>query len=652
MNSKYVNLFSNLTINGVYFKNRIISAPNSCTVDIESITRSPDTKQLMFFEEKAIGGAGAVLTNEVSINLQGTKKIGHGCIAVMPPNRSGFMNWVKQANVIARHGAVPGIELQHAGYLVAPDPETNSIPMGPCECIAPNGNKTVAMTESDMLKVANDFAEAAATMKRAGFKVILIHAGHGWLLAQFLSPAINKRTDEYGGDIIGRSKFPLMVLKAVKEAVGKGVVIQCRISGDEYIEGGTTIEDSIAFAKLARPYIDIIEVSAGAGAFNDVHVFPGIYLPHALNRENARRMKQAIPDLYVATVGAYSDPDVMEDVIASGDADFVCMSRQIMADPYTPYKLQTNKADEVVPCTRCLNCIGMFYKGVKGCDVNPTVGMEEQNTIYNNVPVPKRKVVIVGGGPGGMSAAIEAHNRGHEVVLLEKEGRLGGTLNYIEHDKNKQDLMRFRDYLIHMVGKLGIDVRLNTTANAEMLDLFNADVVMVAVGADPLIPKIEGLAENALTMREIYNKKIEPKGSIVIVGGGLTGVDSGISYAMEGSDVTIVEMGKVVAPQANHLHQFALDMMYKKLEDKLHIMTGAKCVKVEAGKVHVETASGEKVLAADYIINALGQVPKTDLVKELAKCNAAVFNAFGDCVEVGQVRNTVHFGYYMAKDIK
>ena len=543
MKTKYTNLFSRIVINGVSFKNRIISAPNSCTVDIGDMTRSPDVKQIMFFEEKAMGGAAAVVSNEVSVNLRATKKIGHGCVAVMPQGLSGQLNWVKQANTIARHGAVPAVELQHAGYFVAPNPETESEPIGPCECVAPKGNRTRAMTEEDMRRTAEDFAAAAVAMKNAGFKMLVVHAGHGWLLAQFLSPAINKRTDEYGGDITGRAKFPLMVLRAVREAVGRSVVIQCRISGDEYMEGGLQIDDVIEFAKMAKPYIDIMEVSGGAGSYNDVHLFPGIYLPHALNRENARKLKRAVPDLLVATVGAYRDPDEMEDVIASGDADFVCLSRQIMADPQTPYKLLNGMEDEVVPCTRCLNCIGMFYKGIKGCDVNPTVGMNAYDAIYNGkAPAPPRRLVIVGGGPGGMSAAIEAKRAGHEVILLEKTCRLGGTLNYIEHDVNKKDLMDYRDYLIHMTEKLGVEVRLNTEATVPLINSFEPDIVFAAVGADPAIPAIDGLKDNALTMRDVYERGIEPAGRIVILGGGLTGIDTGISYALKGHDVTALNV--------------------------------------------------------------------------------------------------------------
>jgi len=652
MNDKYRHLLSRVTVNGVLFRNRMIAAPTSCTVDIGDCTRSPDIKQIMFLEDKARGGAAAVVTNEVSICLQGSKKNNHGCVAVMPEGYDGQMNFVKQAAAIARHGAVPAIELQHAGYFVYRDPANGCEPIGPDAMTLPSGERTRAMTEEDMDRTVEQYRQAAAKMKDAGFRLFVVHTGHGWLLAQFLSPALNHRTDEYGGSLENRARFPLRVLKAVKEAVGRDAVVQCRISGDEHMENGLTIDDVIGFARLAKPYIDIIEISAGAGSFNNVNTFPGIFLPHEVNLPLARAVKRAVPDLLVATVGTYRDPDAMERILRDGDADFICMGRQMMADPDTPHKIMTGKTDDIVPCTRCLNCIGRFFSGVKGCDVNPRAGMNLYDLNLPETPPEKRRVVIVGGGPGGLSAAIEAKARGHEVILLEKTGKLGGTLNYLEADHYKKDLIAFRDYLIRTAERRGVEFRLNTEATVPLLDSLAPDVVLCAVGADPVIPPIEGLKEHAYTMRQLYEQGVTPRGRIVLIGGGLSGCEVGIGYAAEGNDVTVIEMLPEVAAQANRLHKGGIRYILGELKDRLTCMTNTKCVRVNAGSVEVETPDGPAVIPADFIINTLGQKPNRAAADELSACAAPVFEAFGDCVELGQVRGAVHGGYYRARDIR
>lgn len=652
MKNNYPYLFSRLTINNILFRNRIFSAPTSCTPDAGDSTRSPDVKQLMFFEDKARGGAAAVTLNETSISLNSTKKLNTGCIAVMPEEHSAFVNYVKQADIIARHGAVPSIELQHAGYFVHPKCADGGVPVGPSDFTTASGIRCRGMTETQMDEIVRQFADAAKTMKEAGFRMIMLHGGHGWLLAQFLSPATNFRTDEYGGCLENRARFPLRVIRAVREAVGSDFVLEYRISGDEHIENGTTLEDVIEFTKMAKPYIDIIHVSSGSIAGSNQYTFAGIFLPRGLNLHLARAVKKAIPDIYVATVGGYNDPAEMNRIICDGDADIIYVGRQLMADPDTPNKWMTGRDDEVIPCTRCLNCIGNFHRGVKGCDVNPHTGMNIYDLNLLFLKSQQRRVVIVGGGPGGLSAALELNMRGHEVILLEKTDRLGGTLNYIEHDFYKQDLIAYRDRMIHLVGKHKVDVRLNTEATINLLNELNPDAVFCAIGADPSVPPIPGLAENAHTMRQIREQQLELKGNIVILGGGLTGCETGLSFAAGGQHVTIVEKAHECASQANHLHRPAILKAMNGLSDRICCLVNTKCVEVTTRGVMVEDSSGMRFLNADFIINALGQTPKHALVEELSKCDAPIFEAFGDCVTLGQVRGAVHNGYYRAIDVK
>lgn len=651
MENRYPELFRRLTIRGTTFRNRVFAAPTSCTPDSGDVTRSPDIKQIMFLEDKARGGAAAVIANETSICLTACKKINTGCIAVMPAENSGHVNFVKLANVIARHGAVPGIELQHAGYYVAPFNLDGGTPKGPSPFTAPDGTQCGVLSKEDLREIVEQYVDAAKAMERAGFKIIMIHGGHGWLLAQFLSAATNHRTDEYGGSLENRARLSVEVLRAIREALSPRTILEFRVSGDEHVEGGTDTAELLALTKLVKPYIDILHVSSGAAKSSAQYTFSGIFIPRGANLELARAVKKENPDLIVATVGGYNDPELMNRIIRDGDADIVYMGRQLMADPQTPNKWIRGLEDEVIPCTRCLNCIGRFAKGVKGCDVNPSTGMNLYDLNLPGLPAEKRRVIVVGGGPGGMSAALEAHRRGHEVTIYEKTGALGGTLNYVEGNCFKQDLTAYKNRLIHLVHKRGIPCVLGTEVTAELLDALEPDVVLCAVGADPLLPPIPGLRENAFTPRQVYEQGLRPGGNIVILGGGLTGVEEGLSLAEQGNHVTVIEMSGEAAAEANAIHKPSIHTNLERLRDNITCLLNTKCTEVLPGAVRVTDESGSREIPADFILNALGQRPNSETVEALAACRAPFFEAFGDCAELGQLRGAVHGGFYRAIDV-
>ena len=592
--------------------------------------------------------------SETSISLTtAPRKLNVGNVALMPPGRSGNREYTKEAAQIARHGAVPSIQLFHAGDVSHPKFLEGRQPIGPDSFVRPDGVEVIGMDETLMEQVCRDFADAAKMMKDCGFKMVMVHGGHGWLLAQFLSPATNHRTDAYGGDIRGRARFPLRVIRAIREAVGEDFLIEYRLSGDEHMENGISIEDVCAFAKMAEPYIDIIHLSAGSYYSTNQYTFPSIFVPHGCNLELAKAVKRSGVRTAVATVGAHSDPAEMDRIIRDGDADIVYMARQILADPETPNKWRAGREEEVVPCTRCLNCLGNFTRGVMGCDVNPTVGHELYN--LNLMPAPRhaRRVVVVGGGPGGMEAAYTAWERGHQVILLEKEARLGGMLNVLETDVFKKDLLRYRDHMIHKLNASDVDIRLNTAATVELLNALEPDAVLCAVGAEPVIPEgIPGLKENSLTPVQLAAGLVPDGERVVIVGAGLSGVEMGLSFAAEGRRVTVVGRNQLAAPQANPLHRAAIRETMERYADRFRVLTGTVCTAVRPGAVTISGPEGERELPADLVVNALGLRPRAELRETLAGCDAPVFEAFGDCQELGQVRGAVHGGYYRAMDIR
>ncbi len=650
--NKYPNLFSRLTIRNITFKNRIFAGP--CSMTPGGRTRCPDEMQMLYFEEKAIGGAASVCVAETCVSLKyAPRKLAFGNVALLPPERSGHREYIKEAALIARHGAIPSIQLFHSGDTSHPRFLDGRDPIGPNDFVRPDGVHVTGMDEALMQETIDDFANAAKLMKNCGFKMVMVHGGHGWLLAQFLSPATNHRTDEYGGSIENRARFPLRVLKAMREAVGNDFIIEYRLSGDEHMENGITIEDVCKFAQMAEEYADIIHLSAGSYYTTNQYTFPGIFVPHGCNLELAKAVKKVVKKAKVATVGAFSDPVEMDRIIKDGDADIVYMARQFLADPETPNKWRTGREDDVVKCVRCMNCLGNFDKGIMGCDVNPWIGHELYNlNLLAMRDKQKRKVVVVGGGPGGMMAAWTARKEGHDVILLEKEGRLGGTLNYLEHDVHKQDLMGYKNFLEYQCKKTGVDIRLNTEATKEMLEALEPDYVLCAVGAEALIPPIPGLKENARTPRQVAEYKGKVGDRVILIGGGLSGAEMGLSYAEEGYHVTVIEMAPEVAAQANHIHKPAIFETMERLKDNITCKTNTKCVAVKENGVEVEGPEGKYFIEGDFIINALGVRPRYKLVEELAAADVPMFDSFGDCKELKQVRGAVHDGYYRAMDIR
>jgi len=650
--NKYPLLFTPLKIRGNTYRNRIFSAP--CAMTISGHTHTPDQMQMLYFEQKAMGGAATVTISETVISLKyGTRKNNTGNAAILAPDQMGNAQWIKEAFMINRHGAIPSVQLMHAGASTKPQFIEGRDPIGPDDYVREDGVHVQGMDEALMQEIIDDWVKAAKFMKFCGFKHIMFHGGHGWLLAQFLSPITNHRKDEYGGSIENRARFPLRVIKAVREAVGKDFVLEFRISGDEHIEGGITVEDVCAFAKMAEDDLDILHISAGSYYTSNLYMFPGIFVPYACNREVAKAVKHSGTKIKVALVGALKDPALMEEILESGDADIVYMSRQILADPDVVNKWRAGREDDVVPCTRCMNCLGRFDKPEMGCDVNPNVGHELLNMNNWKAPEASRNVLIIGGGPAGMKAAMTASQRGHKVTLLEKENELGGTLNFLEHDCHKKDLMLFKNYLIRKVTEdNNITIKFGVEATKEMIESYKPDFVICAVGSEAVVPPIPGLKENSRTAAQLYTYKGEIGDRVVLLGGGLSGVEMGLSYAEEGHHVTVIEMADKLAAQANHITGPHIEETIERLKANFTGLVNTKCVAVKENGVEVEGPNGKEFIEADFIVNALGQRPRTKVVEELCQADVPRFEVIGDAYELAQVRGAIQGGYFRALDIR
>ncbi len=645
--NKYPSLCSPLRVGPLMFKNRIEAAPTSLAELSPQGYLTRDN--IAYYKLKAKGGAAVVTIGESIVHTP----TGKSHPKQIPLDDKGVIpSLVETADAIHQYGAIASIELSHGGMECDPVFLGGRNPIGPSARTVEIGFRTEGartveveeMSEALMYEVAEAYGEAAATVKLAGFDMCMVHAAHGWLLAQFLSPLINQRTDKYGGSVENRARFPLMVLDRIRERVGKDFPIELRMGGSELAEGGYGIDDAIAFAQMAERNVDLLHVSAGAHYLIDTMTImhPSMFVPHGCNVYLAEAVKKAV-SIPVVTVGGLSDPDQMEAIIAEGRADMVAMARGLMADPEIPTKARQGRADEIVHCLRCFECIGgMFVTATTKCALNPIIGREFEA----GVPVPltePKKVLVVGGGPAGMQAAITAAERGHDVLLCEKSDSLGGALRHSDGVSFKADLMRFKDHLIARLEAVGVNVALNVEVTPELVEIGHPDVLIISVGAEPIVPDIPGMDRPTVLVAEgVPSAEAEIGARVVVVGGGLVGCETGLHLAQRGHDVTIVEMLDEVAQDANIMHRRGLLLELRKA---VKVRTGLRCVEIlDHGLVAVDKKGEDQTLECDTVVVAVGYRSSTEVVDALVGTVPEVMT-IGDCVRPRKVLQAVRMGY-------
>lgn len=667
----YPHVFSPLTIRGKTYKNRLIAAP---TMFAHSIFTIPKMRKNVYrmVEDRAKGGFACVSTGEHPVNAEEVTALFY----VHPMDFTkyegpDFEAMKEYADRIKKHGALCYLEFCHEGTRAEHNPPYS--PWGPDAYVREDGVEVKSLDRPMMEKICKDYYNIARYARECGSDGVLVHGGHGFNMQQFISPWTNHRTDEFGGSKENRTRFPIMLLDAVREGIGEDMVLELRFSAEDGVPGGMTIEDTVEFCKCIDGKADIIHISNGLKwAGSQTHTFTSFLEPHGYNVEFAAKVKAAVTKSKVAVIGGFNSPELCEQVLAEGKADFIELGRQGFADPDFPIKALNGQADHIRGCVRCFQCypgfcehktdVPLWEKGLTKeqvdeiyspasmgrCAINPNTGF-----LFHPEQMPKpqasRKVLIVGGDPGGLQAAITCAQWGHKAVLVEQTGVLGGTMNFTDTDGDKEDLRNFKNLLILEAKEAGTDIRLNTTVTQALLDEVKPDVILIAVGGHPFTSPIPGI-ESAMDALSVYHNMDKIGHKVVLVGGGLVGCEVGLHLASAGHDVTVVEMQKMMAAETFGYYRNAL---LETMDQRgIHQLLGAKCLGFEDGGVRVEVDGQERFLNADTCVYSMGMKPNTDAVEAIkALAGNIPVRTLGDCDHVAKMGDAVRAGHMAALEI-
>lgn len=641
---KYKNLRREGAIGRLNLKNRIVM-PSMGTA-LSSADGEVTDHEIAYFEERAKGGVGLIITEVTSVDYN----LGKAGPSHPRVDDNKFIPMLfRLANTVHKYDTKIFMQLHHAGrqgyalvnggqQIVAPSPVT-------CGVI---GEPPRELTEAEIKELIDRFIMGAVRCKMAGIDGVEIHGAHGYLVNQFLSPYTNKRTDDYGGCFEKRMKFAKEIIEGIKQACGKDFPVIIRLSIDEFVEGGIDLEEGIKIAKyMESAGVDAINVSCGIYESMDKIMEPITY-EEGWRTYLAEAVKKQVT-IPVITVGVLRSPEVAEKILADNHADFVAIGRGLIAEPEWPKKVLSGREKELRKCISCLHCIDNAFVGAHlTCAINARVGRELEFKHLNRDGA-HRKVVVAGGGPGGMEAARVLATRGFDVVLFEKEKRLGGQINFGNKPRGKEKMNWLVDYLQGELERLNVSVVLNQEATVEKIKAEGPYAVFVATGGLPILPNIPGMAlphvcsaEKALfNHKEITNKKV------AVIGAGMTGCETADLLALQGNEVSLVEMMDEVATGAGTINKMDIEKHLK--DSKVKIYTKHKLVEIQDNKIVVENLSGNETseIGVDRVVVSLGVKPNNSLYNEVKEKFANV-HLLGDAVSARKISFAIMEGFQKA----
>lgn len=555
----------------------------------------------------------------------------------------------KLAKAIKDAGGIACIQLWHGGR------QTSGKPFGG-QPVAPSavtnafiGEEPRALTLEEIQEIISSYGDAALRAKQAGFDAVEIHGAHGYLIDQFLNPYTNKRTDQYGGSLENRARFACEVIRDVRAKVGSGFPVILRMSAIEHVKDGIQLADAIEAAKMyVQAGLDALDISQGC--YDALaYTVPPYYYPEKVNAYNASQIKKHV-NVPVIVAGRINNPDLAEEVLLQGMADFIGLGRPMLADPDFVKKTMEGKTDDIVRCIACnQGCVGRMFKGLgNSCIFNPATGHEREVVI--KPAQQKKKVLVIGGGPAGLEAARVAKIRGHEVILLEKDVALGGQFIEAGRAPHKDIFAKSAIHMGYRAFKAGVDIRVYTAANEERIKEINPDVVIVATGADPIIPDIPGIDRpNVFEARKvIVSDQYISAEQVAVIGGGLIGLEVMEILTQQGKKVTVIEMTDEVGKD---LEMYIKPYVFGIIEEKsVAIHTNTKCIEIKDQSIVVEKEGRQQEIPCGAVVIAVGSKSNTAIVDTVKKLGYEYY-LVGDAKEPSKILPAIWGANEIARSI-
>lgn len=650
---KYKNLLSKGTIDNLELKNRVVMSPMSPGVATLDGEVTDDT--IAYYEARAKGGVGLIILGALKINDEtGTFEARGLSIA-----KDEYIPGMKRiADSIHQYGAKVFAQIGHPGRQAY-----SRINKGN-PCVAPSAipcmvcrQETKALSIKEIESMVQDFIDAARRLQAADMDGVELHASHGYLINQFLSPYSNKRTDEYGGSLENRMRFIEDIIKGIRDKCGKDFIISVRIPADEFLEefgvseDGINLQEGVRIAKYLDDLgVDAINVSSGIFLTTNTIIEPTSY-PQGWRIHLAEEVKKVVKAPVIAA-SVIRKPEFAEELLENHIVDFVALGRGLLADPDWVKKAEEGRESEIIPCISCLNCLELVYaEKASECAVNIEAARELQlpDLIQNGND---RVVVIIGAGPAGMEAGRILAIRGFKPILFEREKEVGGQLQLANKPLHKEKMNWLIDYLANQLDLLGIETRLGTEPSIKEIKRLDPYAIFIATGSSEIVPKIQGIQnENVYLVSDILQGKVKIEDKeVAVIGGGMTGLETAELLAEQGNKVTIIEMlGKIgqgiYTPNRidimNRLKKHDVKML---ANHKLESVVGTKVVLEDLiKKIDVE-------LMVDHVVLSLGVKPNNQIVESI-KQNFENVIVIGDAKETGRIAHAIKTGHMEARNL-
>ncbi len=631
-------LFTPGTIGTMSVRNRVVMPPMG--TNYATWTGGVTDRLVDYLAERARGGVGLV-TVEFSY-VHPTGRI--SCYALGVHDDALIPGLRRLTDAIHSAGAKASIQIAHGGRRCR-SAITGTQPLGPFPAPCLGGEVPRELSPTDLETVITWFAQASRRVREAGFDAVTLHLANGYLLQSFSSPYANRRTDQYGGNLEGRMRLPLEVLARVRREVGQDFPIICRVCVDEFIEGGLTLGEGRRVAQLLeRGGADALDATAGIP--ETMHVIgPPMAMPRGFLASHARAIKEAVR-IPVFAVGRINTPLLADQILREGSADFISMGRALLSDPHLPNKARQGRLDDICPCIACNEgCLQRLYHQLDvSCVVNPRVGRE---SLFPAGPAREsRRVLVVGGGPAGMMAALTAARRGHRVILCERETRLGGQLLMGDVPPHKEEIRSLREYLVGQIAKSGVETRVESAVTEELIREVRPEVVIVATGSTPAQPRVPVADARLVSAWEVLSGKESVGRKVVVMGGGEVGCELADYLAAQGKEVVILELLQDLALNMEPRGRALLIQRLRRLG--VQALLQSRLVEVRGGTVTYDQGElKHRIDGVDTVVSAVGSASNRPLGEALGAAGAMV-HLIGDCAKPRRILEAIREGFEVA----